>query len=105
MNSLIARLISMGLFRYCGIGAIGVFIWYTAPYIPFLRPVLYRIILIVIVGVVYGLYLLIRKLLNRGNEKRMSKDLAASADGGVDPTQERSNEEIASLLPSRILEI
>jgi len=97
MNSLIARLISMGLFRYIGIGSIGLLIWYTAPYIPFLRPALYRIILIVIVMAVYGLYLLIRKLLNRGKEKRMSNDLAASADGGVDPTQERSDEEIATL--------
>jgi len=97
MNALITRLIALGLFRYLGIGAIGLLIWYTGPFIPFLRPVLNRAIAIVVVVVVYLIYLLIRKLSNRRKEKRMSDDLAASADGGVDPSRERSDEEIATL--------
>jgi type VI secretion system protein ImpL len=97
MNALITRLIGLGLFRYLGIGAIGLLIWYTGPYISFLRPVLNRLIAIVIVVVVYLLYLLIRKLLSRRKENRMSQDLATSADGGIDPSQERSDEEIATL--------
>ncbi len=97
MNELIARLISLGLFKYLGIGSVGVLIWYTGPYISFLRPILNRIIAIAIVMVGFLFYLLIRKLLSRRKEKRMSDDLAASADGGSDPSRERSNEEIATL--------
>jgi len=33
MNALITRLIALGLFRYLGIGAIGLLIWYTGPFI------------------------------------------------------------------------
>jgi len=87
MNELISRLISMGLFKYLGIGAIGILIWYTGPYIGFLRPVLNRLIAIVIVIVLFGLYLLIRKLFTRRKENKMSDDLSASAGGGSDPSQ------------------
>jgi type VI secretion system protein ImpL len=97
MDALIARLISLGLFRFLGIGAIGALIWYTGPYIDFLRPTLNRLIAIAVVVALYCLYLLVRKLQTRRKEKKMSDDLAASADAGVDPSRERSNEEIATL--------
>jgi len=97
MNELITRLISMGLFRYIGIGAIGVLIWYAGSYIDFLRPAKNRLIAIVIVVVLFLIYLLIRKLFARRRENRMSDDLAASADSDIDPSKERSDEELATL--------
>lgn len=97
MGELLSRLISLGLFRFLGVAAIGTLIWYTGPYIDFLRPVKNRIIAILIVAVVYGIYVLIRKLMVRRKEKKMADDLAASAHADVDPSRERSTEEIATL--------
>jgi type VI secretion system protein ImpL len=97
MDQLISRLISLGLFKYLGIGAIGLLIWYTGPYIEPLRPVLHRVIAIVVVIVLYGIYLLARKLIGRRKENKLTDDLAASTEGGADPSRERSEEEIATL--------
>jgi type VI secretion system protein ImpL len=97
MGPLINQLVAMGLFRYLGIGAFGVMIWYIGPYIPPLKPPLNRIILIVVVMVIYGIYLLVRKLLDKRKDEKLSEDLAASADTSIDPSKERSDEEIASL--------
>ena len=39
MNEVISKLISMGLFKFLGIGAIGALIWYAGPYIDPLKPI------------------------------------------------------------------
>jgi type VI secretion system protein ImpL len=87
----------MGLFRYLGVGAVAVLIWYTGPYFGPLKPPLVRLALIVAVIVIYFAYVLARKLVGRRREKKMSADLAASASAGGDPSRERSDEEIATL--------
>jgi type VI secretion system protein ImpL len=97
MGSLISQLVSMGLFNVLGIGAVALLIWYTGPYIEILRPWQNRLILIVAVALIYGLFLLIRKLVRRRKEKKMSDDLAASADEEVGLSKDRSNEELATL--------
>jgi len=97
MDQLMSRLISLGLFRYIGIGSIGLFIWYTGPYIEPLRPVVNRLIAVAVVIVLYGLYLLIRKIFGKRKEDKLSDDLAASAEGAADPSRERSDEELATL--------
>lgn len=95
MGHLMSTLISMGLFAYLGVGAIAVLIWYTGAYFEPLRPPLNRIILIAVVIVLYALYALLRKLLRKRREKKLSADLAASA--SVDLSRERSDEELATL--------
>jgi type VI secretion system protein ImpL len=97
MEGLIGRLISMGMFRYLGVGAAALFIWYMGPYITFLRPAKNRLICILAVAAVYGLYLLVRWILAKRKDKKMSQDLAANADEEVDRSRERSDEEIATL--------
>ncbi|HKJ17021.1 MAG TPA: type VI secretion system membrane subunit TssM [Xanthomonadales bacterium] len=97
MEGLIGRLISMGMFRYLGVGAAALFIWYMGPYIEFLRPAKNRLICILIVAALFGLYTLTRWILAKRKEKNMSKDLAENADEEVDRSRERSDEEIATL--------
>jgi type VI secretion system protein ImpL len=92
-----SRLISLGLFKYLGISAIGVLIWYTGPYISFLKPVTHRLIAIAIVLVAFGVYVLIKKLLSRRKAEKLSEDLAANAESVVDTSGQRSDEEIATL--------
>lgn len=96
MDALITRLISLGLFRYLGVAAVGMLIWYTGPYIPFLKPAKNRLILILVIAAGYGLYLLIRKIISKRKEKKLADDLAANAGEG-DDSRERSDEEIATL--------
>jgi len=97
VEALIARLISLGLFRFLGIAAVGMLVWYTGPYIPFLRPAKTRLIVIIVIAVGYGLYLLVRKILARRKEKQLADDLAANAEEGVDASRQRSDEEISTL--------
>jgi type VI secretion system protein ImpL len=97
MGQLMSTLISLGLFTYLGIGAIAVLIWYTGAYFEPLKPPLNRIVLIAIVILVYAIYAVIRKLLAKRRENRLSADLAASAKDHDDPSRERSDEELATL--------
>lgn len=97
MDALFTRLISLGLFRYLGIGAIGILIWYTGPYIGFLKPVINRLIAIAVVVVLYGLYLLVRKFINRRKDDKLSEDLVANAETGPDASGQRTDEEISIL--------
>jgi type VI secretion system protein ImpL len=95
MGQLMSVLISLGLFKVLGVGAIAVLIWYTGAYFEPLKPPLNRILLIAVVVVTYAAYALIRRLLARRKEKKLSADLAASA--SLDPSRERSDEELATL--------
>jgi type VI secretion system protein ImpL len=96
MGDIINILISYGLFRYLGVGAVGMLIWYIGPYIPILQPEVNRLIAVVIVVAFYGLFLLVKKIFDKRKEKKLADDLSATADGG-DPSSERSAEEIATL--------
>jgi len=96
MEGIISVLISYGLFQYLGVGAVGMLIWYIGPYIPFLQPELNRLIVVIIVVALFGVYKLIKKLLDKRKESKLADDLSASA-GEADPSQERSAEEIATL--------
>jgi type VI secretion system protein ImpL len=87
----------MGLFKYLGLGALCLLIWYTGPYIDFLRPSLNRIIVMVIVIVLFFIFLGLRKIFTRKKENKMSEDLSASASAGDDHGKERSDEELATL--------
>lgn len=95
MGQLMSTLISLGLFAYLGVGAIAVLIWYTGAYFEPLKPPLNRIVLIAVVVVGYAVFALVRKLLRKRREKKLSADLAAST--SVDPSRERSDEELATL--------
>lgn len=97
MEALISRLISMGLFKYLGVGAIGMLIWYTGPYISFLKPVMVRLIAIAVVVVLYAAYLLVRKLIARRKDARLSDDLAANAQTEESSASKRSAEDVAEL--------
>ena len=97
MHSLISMLISYGLFQYLGIGAIGIMIWYIGAYIPFLEPVVNRLIAIGALIVFYLIYLLIRKIFRKRKESQMAEDIAATADAAGESAEDRSNEEIATL--------
>jgi len=97
MDALISRLISLGLFKYLGIGAIGVLIWYTGPYISFLKPTINRLIAIAVVVILYAIYLLVKKLINRRKDDKLSDDLAANAESSPDAREQQTDEEIATL--------
>lgn len=97
MDVLLGRLISLGLFRYLGVGSIGLLIWYMGPQFEFLRPVSTRLIVIGIIAVGFFAYVLVKKYLDKRKSAQLSDDLAANAESEIDQSQQRSAEEIAEL--------
>ncbi len=97
MSSIISMLISRGLFQYLGVGAIVILIWYTGPYIGILRPVMNRLIAMIIVVVGYVIFVVVRKLFRKRKENKMSQDLVSSGDDGDASSEDRSDEELALL--------
>lgn len=86
----------MGLFRYIGVGSVGLLIWYIGPQFEFLRPVPTRIILIAILAVGFLAYQGFMKWREKKKSAQLTDDLAENAEE-ADPTQQRSDEEIAAL--------
>ena len=101
MMSLISRLVSMGLFALLGLGVLAYMIWYFGPVIRFgdfapLSSVMARVITIVLIFAIWGLVRLFKAWRNKKKSSQISEDLASSADA-VDPADEQSREELATL--------
>jgi type VI secretion system protein ImpL len=97
MEALMSTLIGYGLFRYIGVGAAGLVIWYTGPYIDFLRPPAHRLIAIGILALGYGIFKLVQKIMAKKKDKQLAEDISSNADAVQDSSQERSDEEIDTL--------
>jgi type VI secretion system protein ImpL len=101
IGSIFSRLVSWGIFTLMGLGILAVMIWYYGPLIRFgdaapLSSVLSRVITIVVIFGIWGIYRLIRLLLEKRKSNAISEDLAASAEA-EDPSEEQSAEELSTL--------
>jgi len=101
IRSIFSKMVSWGIFTLIGLGILASLIWYFGPLIRFgdtapLSSVLSRVVTIVVIFAIYGLYRLIKALLQKKKNAAISNDLASSAES-VDPSEEQSSEELATL--------
>lgn len=96
-----SELMSKGVFGFAGIGFVAVLIWYNGPMIRFgdfapLVSELNRAVAIVIIFLLFGGYKLFKRWRNKKKNAEITDDLAESAQA-VDPNEEQSSEELATL--------
>ena len=101
MSMIFSRMMSMGLHMLMGLGVLAYIIWSWGPAIRIghaapLRSMAARAILIIIIFAIWGLIKLFRTWRNKKKNAEISDELAASADN-VDPSEEQSAEELATL--------
>jgi type VI secretion system protein ImpL len=98
---IISRMVSWGIFALMGLGILAVMIWYYGPIILIgnfqpLGSATVRIVTIVVIFAIWGLIRLIKGLRQKKQNTAISQDFASSAET-VDPADEQSAEELATL--------
>lgn len=101
MSMILSRMVSWGLFALMGLGVLAYMIWYWGPLIRFgtvapFSSVASRVVTIVVIFAIWGLFRLFKAWREKKKNTEISNDLAASA-GSVDPSDEQSSEELATL--------
>ena len=101
LSKIVAKLVAWGFFALMGLGILAIMIWYYGPLLRFgsfapLNSVLSRVVTIVVIFLIWGLYRLIKSLMSKKKDTEISKDLATSAEA-VDPADEQSAEELTVL--------